>query len=216
MKTKKYYSDRTFLMLQDIYPQSDNRVQEREIWRMLDDVVNSLARDNYFENWKLYGAALDEAFVTTWDGGNAISVVDIEGQQSYLQIPSNYIALPKHGGIVEVWPTNFAFGQVHIRDHADVRRTRRLMSGGMQGELGGYPKGMIFEFDQVDVGKLYSDKFGMRLAIRDSSQIAIDSPYPVAADKEEEVIQRVVDKIRERRVQPTDTVRDKNDAPNRT
>lgn len=90
------------------------------------------------------------------------------------------------------------------------------MSGNLQGELGGYPQGNKFVFNQTEVRKNYSDKFGVRLVVKDSSALSENDPYPIPADMEEMVIDRVVLKLRERRIQPTDTVRDKVDAVNRT
>lgn len=196
-------------------PGSDNNIQPRQIFVELDDVVNSMAKDNYFENWKLYGAAVDEQFIVTWDGESAIDVQDVDNQPSYITLPANYAALPKHDGIQEVWPLNYEFGAVRKRDHADIRLTRRLMSGNMQDELGGYPRGNLFVFDQVGVGKNFATKFGVRLVTHDASQITADAPYPVPSNLEEELIDRVVKKFLDRRTIPTDVVRDKQDAINR-
>jgi hypothetical protein len=215
--TKKYYADRVILALQDAFPNIDFRIDEREIFLVLDGIVNAMAKDNYFENWKAYGAALDEQFVTEWSGDTAITCVDVENQPSYLVLPISYLALPKHGGIVEIWPENYDFGAVKIMDHADVRRTRNLMSGNLQGELGGYPKkgGTLFEFTQVAVGGTYATTFGVRLAGVDSSLISASAPYPIPGNLHDEVIKRAAMEFKERRLLPTDTIRDKNDGVNR-
>lgn len=213
--TKRYYSDRIQAGLQNAYPNIDFKIQEREVFRVVDDIVNALARDNYFENWKLYGATLDEGFITTWDGDLAITVVDPEDQPSYITLPAIPIALPMNGGFVEVWPLNYEFGAVKLRRHEDVRRTRNLMSGGMQGELGGYPRGNLFVFDQVDVGKNYSDKVGLRMAIKDSSAISVTDPYPVPANLTDEIVKRGIIYFTEKRLKVTDVIRDGQDAINR-
>lgn len=211
MKTKKFYAEQAIIGLQNDYPNIDFKITLQEVYIIIDNVVNAMAKDNYFENWKLYGAAIDEAFVTTWDGDNALTVVDPDELPSYIVFPANYVALPKHAGINEVWPINYEYGSVRIMDHGDVRRTRKLMSGNLQNELGGYPKGSVFEFNQVGVGKNFSETFGMRLVVHDSSLIAIDVPYPIPADMEDEVIRRVKITLQQKRLSPTDTVRDKND-----
>jgi hypothetical protein len=211
IKTKKYFSDRIILGLQDAYPNIDFNIQEREVFLVVDDIVNAMAKDNYFENWKLYGAVVDEGFVTTWDGDNAIEVIDVSDQPSYLTLPATFAALPMNGGL-EVWPMNYEFGAVRLRRHEDVRRTRHLMSGGMQGELGGYPRYPLFVFDQCDVKKNYSEKFGVRGVIKDSSAIGITDPYPVPGNISEEVIKRAIMYFTEKRIKPTDVIRDKQDA----
>lgn len=215
IKSKKYYADRIILALQDAYPNIDFKIQEREVFLVVDDIVNAMAKENYFENWKLYGAMVDEQFITVWEGDNAIDVVDTEDQPSYIILPASYAALPMNGGIAEIWPLNYEFGAVKLRRHEDVRRTRNLMSGGMQGELGGYPVGNKFTFDQCGVRSNYSEKFGVRLVIKDSSAIGISDPYPIPSSAVEEVIKRGIEYFMQKRMLPTDTIRDKNDSINR-
>lgn len=211
--TKRYFSDRILAGLQAQYPNIDFRsIQEREVFFVVDDIVNSMAKENYFSNWKLYGATVEEGFITTWNG---LEVVDVEDQPSYITFPATYAALPMNGGIKEVWAENYEYGAVKLRMHEDVRRTRNLMSGGMQGELGGYPKGSIFEFDQVDVGKNFAETFGMRLVVKDSSAISVTAPFPIPSDLVEQVISRGILYFATKRTMPTDTIRDKNDAINR-
>lgn len=217
IRSKKYYAQRIIRSLQDAFPNADFRISEREIFVMLDDVVNSMAKQNYLENWKLYGAGVDECFITTFDGDSALIVVDPdEGESpSYIELPAVPVALPRNGGIVEVWPLRFEFGPVRIMDHSDVRRTRRLMSGNLQGELGGFRQNLRFVFNQTKVKKVYGEKFGVRLAVKDSTALSEDVPYPIAADMEDGVISAVVERFINRRMMPTDTVRDKQDAINR-
>lgn len=216
IRSKKYYAERVLTDLQDAFRNADFKINVREVFLVLDDIVNSMATQNYFANWKIVGGPqLDEQFITTWDGDNAIDVIDVDDQPSYINFPSNYAALPMNGGIIEVWPMNYEFGSVRLMNHSDIRRTRRLMSGNLQQELGGYPKGSVFTFNQCDVAKNYSQKFGVRLAIRDSTAISETAPYPIPSDLEETVINRAVMKFKERRMSPTDLIRDKNDALNR-
>lgn len=214
--TKKYIGDRIIGGLQDANPNIDFRsIDPREVFRVVDDIVNAMARDNYFENWKLFGPRVDDGFITTWDGDNAIEVEGEEDEPSYLTFPANYAALPKNGGIDEIWPINYEFRSVIIRDHSDIRRTRRLMSGNLQGELGGCPKGGVFQFDQINVAENYAETFGMRLVVKDSSEISDTAPYPIPSNIVEEVIKRGIIYFTEKRLQPTDVVRDKQDAINR-
>lgn len=217
VKSKTYFSDRIIKALQDAFPNIDFKISEREVFLVIDDVVNALAKENYFENWKLYGAGLDEGFITEWSGDNAIAVVDPDGGEdpSYIVMPATPAALPRHGGVVEVWPSNWEYGSVKIMDHSDIRRTRKLMSGNLQGELGGYRSGNRFVFNQTEVRKNYAETCGVRLAVKDSSEMTLTEVYPIPSNLQEIVIQRVVDHFKNRRMEPTDTVRDKNDALNR-
>lgn len=209
--TKKTIADRVISRLQNDFPGIDFKIQIREVFLVVDDIVNAMAKKNHMDNWKLGSVGLDECFITTWDGDNALTVVEEDNTQSYLTLPATPAALFMNGGIVEIWPLNFEFGAVKIRRHEDIRRTRNLMSGNMQGELGGYPRGTLFVFDQIDVRKNFSENFGCRLAIKDSTAISETAPYPVAGDLLEEVIGKAYLYFAEKRLAPTDTVRDKND-----
>lgn len=212
IKTKKYFADRIILALQNAYPNIDFKIQDREVFLAVDDIVNAMAKDNYFENWKTGMATIDDQYTTTWDGDSAIAVTDPEDQLSYLELPASYAALPMNRGVDEVWPNNFEYGSVKIISHRDLRLYKNNMAGNLQGELGGYPQGSRFVFNQCDVGKNFSETFGVRLVIRDSSQISITAPYPIPSDQVEEVIKRGVLFFTQKRFQVTDTVRDKNDA----
>lgn len=208
--TKKLISDKVIDRLQNDYPNIDFKIQPRDVFLVVDDIVNALAKTNYIENFKLYGG-IDEGFITTWDGESAMVVVDPENQPSYFTLPAIPVALPMNGGFREIWPLNYEYGAVKIRMHEDIRRTRRLMSGNMQGELSGCPKYPVFEFDQMEVRKNYSETFGLRMVIKDSSAISENAPYPIAADLVEQVVQRAYLYFQEKRISPTDTIRDKND-----
>ncbi len=213
-RTKRYFYDRTILGLQDAYPNIDWKIQPRECYLVVDDIVNAMAKQNYLENWKLSGAMTDEAFITTWSG---IAVVDSESQPSYILLPAQPVALPMNGGIMEIWPENYEYGTVKIQRHEDIRRTRNLMSGNLQTELGGYPVldrtlGNKFVFNQVSVGKNFAETFGVRLVIKDSTAISETAPYPVPADLEGQIIQQAIEFFVKKRISPTDTIRDGQDA----
>jgi hypothetical protein len=214
IQTKKSVADRIVLRLQNAFPNADFKIFEKEIFRVVDDKVNARARENFMNNWKLGSQNTDESFITTWDGENAIAVVDVEEDQSYIELPATPVALYENQGVVEVWPMNFEFGAVRIRRHEHIRRSKNLMSGNMQQELGGYRNGSRFVFDQVDVGKNFAATFGVRLVIKDSTAVGLYDPYPVAADILDLVIEDVYQYFLERKIVPTDTVRDRNDKEN--
>lgn len=213
---KKNIADRVIARLQASYPTIDMRwLRLPYVYIVVDDQANAMAKANYFQNWKLGWQGVDECFVTTWDGANGITVVDVDGDQSYIELPATPVSLPGNSGVLEVWPQNFAFGEVHLRQHADIRRTRKLMSGNMQGELGGCVKGTRFMFDQIGVGKKYSLKFNVRLVVKDSTAISETAPYPIAADLVDELVERAYLYLAGKRNEIQDTVRDGNDSPNR-
>lgn len=213
LNTKRYYAQRVILGLQNDYPNLDFKIQEREVFPVIDDIVNRQAETDYFDNWKFTGQSIDEQFITQWD---EIDVVDQEDEKpSYFEFPSNYAALPNNRGIDEIWPLKFQIGgkdhSVVIMSHADYRRYKNMYAGGLEGRLGGYPQGTKFYFTTCGVKKKYGN-MGLRLVVRSSADIAIDAPYPIPSNRVEEVIQMAIKYFVMKRLEPTDQVRDKKDA----
>lgn len=212
MKTKRQYSDRVMFRLKNDHRNIDWKIDERQLFLMLDEVVNSLAADNYFSNWRLTGAGIDEGFITTFE---PVSVVDPgNGLFSYIDIPCNWAALPKNRGIDGIYPLKYTQGStqsVIVMSHMDYRQFMNNPARGMEGRLFGFLKGMRLTFGICDVGKKYGTNFGVRLVVRDSSQIGLDQWYPIPSDFEDDVIDRVVEKLIGKRLTPTDSVRDNKD-----
>lgn len=211
MKTKRFYSEQVKLLLQNDYENIDSKIDERQIFIMLDNVVNRMARESFFENWKLTGSGVDEQFITTFD----VTVVDqTNGKPSYIDLPVNYAALPWNSGINEIYPKKWEQinqPSVVIMTHTDFRRYANNPARGMAGRLYGYLEGYRLLFGTCDVGKKYGTNFGARLVIRDSSLINEDTVYPIPADRVDAVIQEVVKLLTLKRAQDTDVVRDNND-----
>lgn len=212
LNTKKYYAERVILALQNDYPNLDFKIQLREVYPVIDDIVNAMAEKDYFDNWKMSGQHIDEQFITTWD---EITVVDQDNENpSYFVFPSNYAALPNNRGIDEIWPLKFQIGDrdhsVAIMSHADYRRYKGMYASYLEGRLGGYPQGDRFYFTTCGVKKKYGD-VGLRLVIRSSKDITVDAPYPIPSNRVGEVIQAAIEYFTNKRLQPTDEVRDKKD-----
>jgi len=212
MKTKQFYAQQVILLLQNDFPNIDTKIDERLVFLSIDEVVNELAKKNYFENWKMgAGAMFDEQFITTWD---EIEVIDQPNSlHSYFTFPSNYVGVGMNEGIVDIIPIKYRTSNqsaVIVTSMSDYYRYRSNPAGNMQGRLFGYPKGMKFEFGTCDVKKKYGNMI-VRLAIRDSGMIPYDQPYPIPADKEGEVIMTALAVYRDRRKEPADTIRDNKD-----
>jgi hypothetical protein len=212
MKTKRWFAEQVMIELTNDHLNIDNKIDEREVMLRLDATVNELAAKNYFENWKLGGYGVDDQFTTTFD----VTVTDQENSlNSYFAWPANYAALPRNGGIVEIWPKKWSKidqPSVVIVSHQDYRRYRTNRAGFLEGRLGGFPNWPNFEFMQCEVGKKYGTEFGVTLVIRDSSTIADDAPYGIPADKENFLIATCVEWYRIRKQVPQDSVRDNKDA----
>jgi hypothetical protein len=220
VKSKRYYSERVIAGLQNRHPNIDFKIDHREAFLVIDDIVNQLAKKNYFDNWRFTGEGVDEQFITSFE----VAVVDPANEHpSYFVFPANYVALPNNRGIEEIWPKTF---QLNAADHpvvvmsrSDWRRYKNFQAGTFQGRLAGYPEhhveGNRFTFTTHSVGTK-SATMGVRLVIKDSSQISETAPYPIPGDLEGLVIDECINFFYERRLSVTDTVRDKNDVSNPT
>lgn len=219
MRTKRFYAERVKDGILNQYQNSDIKIDERLIFTALDSAVNSLARANYFANWKLVGGRVDSQFITYWDGEDAIAVIDLQdGKPSYFDLPVNYAALPRNGGIEEIWMQKYGKSNhsVVIIDHRDVRLYSSNMASNVQGRISGYVQGTRFYFNNPDSGCKIKAKYGnvgLSLVVRDSTDIAIDAPYPIPADMEDEVIKKTIEFYVGKRLMPVDKVRDTNDQP---
>jgi hypothetical protein len=212
MKTKRQFSERILIRLENDDRNIDFKINERQVFLMLDEVVNSMATDNYFANWQLTGTGVDEGFITTFE---PITIVDpIDGNFSYLDMPCNWAALPKNAGIDGIYPLKYTTKQqqsVIIMSHREYRQLMNNPASSMEGRLYGYLKGMRLIFGACEVGKKYGPSWAARLVVKDSSQIAADQWYPIPSDIEEDLIDKVVEKLLVKRATPTDVVRDNND-----
>lgn len=212
-KTKRYFAQVVMNELQRNFKNADFKIREQEVWARMDQVVNKMARDSFFANWQFSGGTVDEQFITTWTDDNAITIVDQDdGKPSYLELPANYADLPRNGGIQEIWPMTYinGFQSVVIMSHKDARLYQNLKAGNMQGRLSGYPEGRRFYFRAANVGTDYSEKFGVRLVGINSSLIALDAIYPIPADKEQDVTDRLIAYFLAKQQAPLEVVRDGN------
>lgn len=219
MKTKRFFAESIMRELQNANITNDIKIDEREVFNRIDSIVNSLARQSFFENWKMTGAGIDSQFLTTWDGDSALTVTDPDKEiPSYFTLPLNYADLPRNRGIDEIWPKRWSSvnHSVVIQSRRDLRLYSSNMAGGLEGRLAGYPDNGKFVFTSPNNGCSIGKKYGdmcISLVVRDSSLIGLDAPYPIPADKEDRVIEMLVEWFRQRRVQPPDRVRDQVDQP---
>jgi hypothetical protein len=215
MRTKRSYAQEIIEALQNAHRNIDYKTpDERVVFLRMDAIVNELAANSFFANWAMAGSSMDEHYLTRWDGDNAITVIDQEdGLPSYFDFPAEYVDLPRHRGIDEIYPLEQGdYDQsVIIRSHRSVRAYKNNKAGNMQGRLSGYPKGNRFEFCEAEVTKKYGEKFGLSLVIRDSSLISVTAPYPIPADKVRFVIDKAVEYFKDKRAMPDDKIRDNND-----
>lgn len=217
MKTRLWFAEQILLNLQDSNRNRDEKIDVREIYPIMDNQVNALVKQGFFENWKLGFGGIDDLYTTTFEW---ITPTDpANSGPSYFSLPvTSYTTLPKNQGIQDIYFQNdFSsvkkkyFAPVLIISFKDLSAYRSNMASGLQGRISCYIKNGIVYFDRGNINKVYGN-IGLRLAVRDSSQILDNGPYAVPAEHEGTVINNCVAFFRARRQQPTDLIRDSNDA----
>lgn len=205
MTTKEILAERVLRELQADFIGRDFKIRPREVYPRLDAVVNALAKQSFFENWKMGFGTLGEQFLTTWEN---VTVTDQPySQPSYLDLPVNYVDLPMNQGIYEILPLTNPDILVIITTQREYRMYRNTAAGDFEQQLAAYPIGSRLYFNKASVNQQYGNMM-VRLVVRDSSIIAANQPYPIPADKEETVVRACVQWFRDRLSQGSDLVAD--------
>lgn len=216
LRTRVYYAEQVFNQLQNAYPNRDWKIDLRDIYPALDNWINTKAKDGLLESMATnFGANVDEQFITTFDN---ITITDPAGKQpSYFQLPANYVALPNNMGIQDIYFMNNSikrkyFDPVYITSFKAQSEYRYSMAHDNQGRLEAYPMNGNMIFNKGDIGATYGP-CGCRLVIKSAFDINNTAAYPVGADLAQQMIMDVTDWFVNRRKQPTERIRDNNDAP---
>lgn len=213
LRTKLYYGEQVLLELSSQLRNRDEKIELREAIIRIDAIVNQFARDGILLNWKMgYTNSIGDQFVTTWE---FLTVTDpANGEPSYVALPSHYVELPDNRGIDQVYFQNsFSavkkkyFDPIIIRSYKAFATYRNNRAGRMEGRISCAPKNGNLVFDRGNINATYGP-IGLRMVVRDSSEIADDAPYPIAADQEQLIISTCVDWFRARQSQRPDLIRD--------
>jgi len=206
--TKEYFAEQVLRELQADFLGRDQKILPREVYPRLDAIVNQLARENFFENWKVGFGGVGEQFITTWED---VEVTDqTDAKPSFFTLPVvSYVDLPRNGGLYEIIPLDNAEKMVIVMALREWRQYKNTPAGNLEKQLACYPIGnkMFFNMDMV---KQNYGNMMVRLVVRDSAQIPADQPYPIPADKKDQVIKMCVDFFRSRLKQGADLVKDDN------
>lgn len=217
VKSKLYFSELCLKELNSQFRNRDEKIDQREVIIRIDQIVNAGAKAGIFESWNMGERAIDDQFTTTWDGrlNSWLAITDVSDTgESYFTIPSNYVVLPKNGGIVQVYLEKNYFDPVAILSPAEASTIRNTLAGNLEGRIGVYPRGgRMYFIGRQNVGSKYGGA-GLQLVIRDASAIADDAPYPIDAAQEHLVIEQTVKWFRDRKNQGADTVRESVDSAN--
>lgn len=206
MKSKEYHAEQILRELSADPLTRDYRVSPREVYPIMDSIVNDLASKKYFDNWEIGYNGLSEMYWTTWP---SIEVTDYQDNKpSTLDMPSFYVDLPRNMGIqlIPLLNPDITVIITNIREH---RLYKNTPAGDLQGKLAAYPIAQTMYFNRKGVKIDFGDMM-VRMAVRTSESIAANQPYPIPADKELVVRKAVVEWFRDRLSQGIDPVRDNN------
>jgi hypothetical protein len=217
VKTKLYFSEQVLLELNSQFRNRDEKIDQREVILRMDQIVNYGAKMGIFESWNLGEKSIDDQYITTWDGrlNSWLPITDVtDNGESYFALPSNYVVLPRNGGIVRVYLEKNYFDPIAILTPSEAVTIRNTLAGNLEGRLGVYLQGSRFYFKgRQDISSKFGGA-GLQLVIRDASAINDDAPYPIDAGMEDYVIRETVKWFRERKNQGADTVRESIDTAN--
>lgn len=217
LKSKFYFSELVLRELNSQFRNRDEKIDQREVIIRIDQIVNQGAKLGIFESWNMGERGIDDQYTTTWDGrlNSWLPITDVSNTgESYFSLPSNYVVLPRNGGIVRVYLEKNYFDPVAILTPSEAVTIRNTMAGNLEGRLGVYLQGGRFFFKgRQDIKAKYGDA-GLQLVIRDASAIADDAPYPIDGAMEDYVIRETVKWFRERKNQGADVVRESVDNAN--
>jgi hypothetical protein len=189
MTTKKTLANQIARLLETYDITRSRKFDYRDIMSYMDTVANALAKQNYFENWKLDNKAVDSQFTVFW---REVPVYyDNLRKEAYSILPAKYVALPENNGISFIGTNNEAF--VPVPSNFKYMYANNPASG-LLGQTGYY-----IDNDQ-DLKAFYTKNLVqagatnvmMRLVIADSSVIDEDAPYPLPPDMENQLIKEVI------------------------
>src|SRR5690349_17815467 len=105
MKTRLWFAEQILLNLQDSNRNRDEKIDVREIYPIMDNQVNQLAKLGFFENWKLGFGGIDDLYTTTFEW---VVVTDpANSGPSYFSLPvTSYVTLQKNQGIQDIYFQN--------------------------------------------------------------------------------------------------------------
>lgn len=215
IKTRQYYGEQ---VLNNIAGASlrnrDERVDIREVYLVIDQIVNRLAKEGFLENWKMGFGGVDELWLTRFEWLEPTDADD-DGP-SYVTLPATYSPLPKLQGINEVYFENSFdsvkkkyFDTIMVISRREFVDYRNNPAGNLEGLVACYPQGNTLVFNKPNINAVYG-RVGMALVIKSSFDIADSAPFPIPASIESQLIQEATDIFLKRRFTPGDAVRENN------
>ena len=186
-KTKHYFAEQILNKIASGDRPADEKLHPKDIMLVMDQVMGFLAGENFSENYVRYGKKdVNEHYIATFE-----DVVITEGKVfSECELPSTYADLPKNAGIYEVIPTKQSTERIIVRSSMDIRRSKNLMEGSMEGMTYCYPRGEKLIFSKNNLKTIHGTLI-LRLVVTSSLDLSDTAAYPVPSNKEKMFIDLV-------------------------
>lgn len=189
MSTKKVISDQVLFKLFGGIPDSAAPIDERDIWKSLEQKANALFKLRHFDTTLPSGEMIPEnTMIATYEN---VAVV-VEGTQSKSTLPVIPISLPKAVGIYQVYDPEYPeipFIPIQ-RGQRALLRTDALLND-VLGLISYEPKNNVIVYNR-DLTLFGVNVVTMELCVLDMSQYGINDELPIPADFEERIINELI------------------------
>jgi hypothetical protein len=198
MSNKRLISDQVILRLAGGYPDVTFNVEERDVWKALEQKINGKFKVNQFSvNLPSGGTIPGNLCLATYEN---ITVTRTSNERSKCTLPAMPISLPRNAGINEIRPVlsvvtsgDRILGNPLIplqAGQAYLLQADRLLNS-LLGQWGYEVNGKTTIFTE-DLTTYGITKVDIKLVVFDISQYGITDVLPIPSDYEEELINELV------------------------
>lgn len=187
--TKKIISDQILYKLSGGVPDASFPIDERDIWKSLEQKINSLFKIHQFDITLPNGETIPEnSMIATYEN---IAVTSF-GEKSKSTLPITPISLPKNVGIFLIYDPNYpdVYFKPLQRGQGGLLRTDSLLNATL-GLIAFEPKNNVVIYN-IDITLLGISKVTMELCVLDMAQYGINDVLPVPADYETQLINELI------------------------
>lgn len=189
MSTKKILSDQVLYKLAGGTPDSGFPIDERDVWKALDQKINGLFKLHQLDTNLPSGEYIPEhAMIAVYEGNAVISV----GEWSTATIPVTPISLPKDVGIYLVYDPNFPDSPfIPLRRGQGALLKSDSFLSDIIGQISYEPNKNTLKFNK-DLTTLGITEVTMELLVLDISQYTVNQDLPIPRDYEERIVTELV------------------------
>jgi hypothetical protein len=184
--SKKKISDAVLYKLAGGIPDSGFPIDERDIWKSLEDKVNALFKLRHFDTTLPSGETIPESTMIATYTGITVTA-NANNNTSYATLPITPISLPKNVGVFLVYDEDYPdFPFIPLqRGQKALLRTDELLND-VLGLIAYEPKNNRIVFNK-DITLLGVTEVTMELCVFDISQYTATADLPIPADYEAQI-----------------------------